>query len=104
SKIRSARIPYAVPERDRLGERLEGALRVVYLVFTEGYSATAGGSLVRADLCDEAIRLARLLAALLPQEPEPTALLALLLLQDSRRAARLDENRDLLTLELQDRS
>jgi RNA polymerase sigma-70 factor (ECF subfamily) len=104
SKIRSARIPYAVPERDRLGERLEGVLRVVYLVFTEGYSATAGGALVRADLCDEAIRLARLLAALLPQEPEPTALLALLLLQDSRRAARLDELGDLLTLEQQDRS
>jgi RNA polymerase sigma-70 factor, ECF subfamily len=103
AKIRTARIPYVVPSRGNLSERLEGVLRVVYLVFTEGYSATSGEALVRGDLCDEAIRLARLLAALLPKETEPAALLALLLLQDSRRAARLDCNGDLVTLEQQDR-
>ncbi len=104
AKIRAARIPYEVPPRPLLGERLEGVLRVVYLVFNEGYAATAGQSLVRHELCAEAIRLARLLAALLPEEPEAAALLALTLLQDSRRAARQDPAGDLVTLEEQDRS
>ncbi len=103
TKIRKAGIPYAVPQREQLGERLEGVLRVVYLVFTEGYAATAGEGLVRGELCDEAIRMARLLAATLPKQSEATALLALLLLQDSRRATRLDAGGDLLTLEQQDR-
>jgi RNA polymerase sigma-70 factor (ECF subfamily) len=104
AKIRTARIPYVVPERSALGERLDGVLRVIYLVFTEGYAATSGEAMVRADLCDEAIRLARLLAGLLPREAEAEGLLGLLLLQDSRRAARLDERGEMLTLEQQDRA
>jgi RNA polymerase sigma-70 factor (ECF subfamily) len=102
TKIRDARIPYQVPGADRLAERLDGVLRVVYLVFNEGYAPTAGDG-ARADLCAEAIRLARLLAALLPGEPEAEALLGLLLLHDSRRAARFDAAGDVVTLEDQDR-
>jgi RNA polymerase sigma-70 factor (ECF subfamily) len=104
NKIRAARIPYEVPAADRLAERLDGVLRVLYLMFTEGYAPTAGDGSVRADLCLESIRLARLLAALLPGQSEAAALLALLLLQDARRAARFDAQGDLVTLEEQDRA
>ncbi len=103
-KIAHARIPYRVPAGTELPERLSGVLAVVYLVFTEGYSATAGPSPVRADLCREAIRLARLLTQLLPGEAEVHALLALTLLHDARRPARLDEDGALVPLEEQDRS
>ena len=107
-KIRDARIPYAVPNTKDMPERLDAVLTVIYLVFNEGYAATRGGPLVRADLCSEAIRLARLLRMLMPQQApgqpaEATALLALMLLHDSRRAARIDEAGDLITLEEQDR-
>jgi RNA polymerase sigma-70 factor (ECF subfamily) len=104
NKIRNARIPYRVPPAGLLPERLTGVLGVLYLLFNEGYSATSGTDLLRPDLCAEAIRLARLLAALLPGEPEAAGLLALMLLQDSRRDARTDEAGDLVTLEDQDRS
>ena len=104
NKIRAARIPYEVPSADRLGERLEGVLRVLYLLFNEGYAPTSGGGQVRADLCAEAIRLARLLAALLPAEAEAAALLGLLLLQHSRHETRFDERGDLVTLDEQDRT
>ena len=104
AKIRAARIPYAVPTNDELAGRLEGVLRVVYLVFNEGYAATSGDSLVRRELCNEAIRLGRLLRDLFPASSESAALLALMLLQDSRRTARVDGNGDLVTLEEQDRS
>ncbi len=103
SKIRDARIPYQVPEPGELQARLEAVLRVVYLVFNEGYAASSGGSLTRADLTGEAIRLGRLLAELLP-EPEVLGLLALMLLQDSRRSARTTPAGDLVLLEDQDRS
>jgi RNA polymerase sigma-70 factor, ECF subfamily len=103
-KIRAARIPYAVPDADRLAERLEGVLRVVYLVFNEGYAATSGDALVRRELCSEAIRLGRLLRELLPAASEVAGLLSLLLLHDSRRAARLDAAGEIVTLEDQDRS
>jgi RNA polymerase sigma-70 factor (ECF subfamily) len=103
ARIREASIPYRVPPREELPERLEGVLRVIYLVFNEGYSASAGDSLVRPDLSGEAIRLGRLLAALLP-EPEAIGLLALMLLQDSRREARTTPDGDLIPLEEQDRS
>ncbi len=103
-KIRAARIPYEVPGSDRLAERLDGVLRVVYLVFNEGYAATSGDALVRRELCTEAIRLGRLLRALLPAPSEVAGLLALMLLHDSRRAARLDPAGELVTLEEQDRS
>ncbi|MDQ5856969.1 MAG: RNA polymerase subunit sigma-24 [Acidobacteriota bacterium] len=103
-KIRAARIPYAVPTNDELAERLEGVLRVVYLVFNEGYAATSGDALVRRELCNEAIRLGRLLRDLFPASSEAEALLALMLLQDSRRTARVDGAGDLVTLEEQDRS
>ena len=103
-KIAHARIPYQVPEAADLSERLDGVLAVVYLVFTEGYSATSGISSVRADLCLEAIRLARLLVLLLPGEAEAHALLALTLLHDARRPARVDEHGALVALEDQDRS
>jgi RNA polymerase sigma-70 factor (ECF subfamily) len=103
-KIRVAGIPYEVPDRERLGERLEGVLRVVYLVFNEGYAATSGDALVRRELCAEGIRLGRLLLALLPRASEVTGLLALMLLQDSRRSARVDAQGELVTLEEQDRS
>ena len=104
SKIRTARIPYEVPGSDRLADRLEGVLRVVYLVFNEGYAATSGDALVRRDLSQEAIRLGRLLRALLPASGEVGALLALMLLHDSRRAARVDAHGELVTLDDQDRS
>jgi RNA polymerase sigma-70 factor (ECF subfamily) len=103
AKIRDAGIPYRVPPKEELPERLEGVLRVVYLVFNEGYSASAGDSLTRPDLSGEAIRLGRLLVALLP-EPDAIGLLALMLLQDSRRAARTSSEGDLIPLEEQDRS
>ena len=104
-KIRAAGIPYAVPETTDLSERLDAVLTVIYLVFNEGYAATRGGPIVRTDLCAEAIRLGRLVRALtMPQPPaEATALLALMLLQDARRDARLDEAGDIVVLEEQDR-
>jgi RNA polymerase sigma-70 factor (ECF subfamily) len=103
AKIRDARIPYQVPESGELPERLDAVLRVVYLVFNEGYAATTGDSHIRADLSAEAIRLGRLLAELLP-EPEVQGLLALMLLQDSRRRARATPEGDLVLLEDQDRA
>lgn len=104
-KIRDAGIPYAVPEPSQLPERLEAVLGVIYLVFNEGYAATSGSLLVRTDLCSEAIRLAQLVRTITnPPHPEATGLLALLLLQDSRRAARLDAAGDIILLEDQDRS
>jgi len=103
SKIRTAGIPYKVPAIEDLPDRLETVLQVIYLVFTEGYSASSGDSLTRADLCAEAIRLARLLIELLP-EPEAMGLLALMLLHDSRRRARTSESGDLVLLEHQDRT
>ena len=102
-KIRDAGIPYVVPPREALPDRLDGVRAVVYLVFNEGYEATEG-ELIRTDLCAEAIRLARLLDHLIPDEPESRGLLALLLLQHARRAARTDAAGDLVTLEDQDRS
>jgi RNA polymerase sigma-70 factor (ECF subfamily) len=104
AKIRDAGIPYRVPSEPELPERLDAVLAVLYLVFTEGYAATAGDVLVRRDLCAQAIRLARLVNALLPDGPEAVGLLALLLLQDSRRDARVDAQGDILLLEEQDRS
>jgi len=103
AKIRDARIPYVVPSETELPDRLDAVLRVVYLVFNEGYSASSGGSLTRHDLSGEAIRLGRLLIELLP-EPEAMGLLALMLLQDSRRAARTSPTGDLILLDDQDRS
>jgi len=105
-KIRDARIPYVVPQTSDVAERVDAVLAVIYLVFNEGYAATREGPLVRTDLCAEAIRLARLVRALMAPEPaaEATALLALMLLQDARREARLDEAGDLVLLEEQDRS
>lgn len=102
-KIRGAHIPYQVPEAAQLPERLEGVLRVVYLVFNEGYAATGGDALVRGETCAEAIRLGRLLRNLLPEAGEVGGLLALMLLHDSRRGARLDGRGDLVVLEEQDR-
>jgi RNA polymerase sigma-70 factor (ECF subfamily) len=102
SKIRDARIPYQVPERHELPERLDAVLRVVYLVFNEGYSASAGEDVVRVDLSAEAIRLGRLLVELLPQ-PESLGLLALMLLQESRRDARTTPAGDIVLLDEQDR-
>jgi RNA polymerase sigma-70 factor, ECF subfamily len=103
AKIRAARIPYEVPPREELAGRLEPVLRVVYLVFTQGYAPASGEKVVRADLAEEAIRLGRLLVELLP-EPEALGLLALMLLQDSRRAARSSPEGDLVLLADQDRS
>ena len=103
-KIREAGIPYRVPPDDLLPERLGGVLAVLYLVFNEGYSATSGDALVRRELCVEAIRLARLVAELMPEQPECAGLLALLLLQDSRRDARVDPDGSLVLLEAQDRA
>jgi RNA polymerase sigma-70 factor (ECF subfamily) len=103
AKIRDAGIPYVVPAETDLPDRLDAVLRVVYLVFNEGYSASSGGSLTRHDLSGEAIRLGRLLIELLP-EPEAVGLLALMLLQDSRRAARASPTGDLILLDDQDRS
>src|SRR5262245_27447314 len=104
-KIRDAGIPYSVPDTNDMPARLDAVLAVIYLIFNEGYAATRGLSLVRADLCAEAIRLGRLVRALMaPQPPaEATALLAMMLLHDSRRDARLDEAGDLVLLEEQDR-
>jgi RNA polymerase sigma-70 factor (ECF subfamily) len=104
-KIRDARIPYTVPDAKAMPARLDAVLTVIYLIFTEGYAATRGTALVRSDLSAEAIRLARLLRGLMaPPPPEATALLALMLLQDSRREARLDAHGDLVLLDEQDRS
>jgi RNA polymerase sigma-70 factor (ECF subfamily) len=103
NKIRTARIPYEVPERDQLPGRLDAVLRVIYLVFNEGYSASSGVSLTRHDLSGEAIRLGRLLMELLP-EPDVMGLLALMLLQESRRAARTSPDGDIVLLADQDRS
>ena len=105
-KIRDARIPYKVPDTSDMPARVDAVLTVIYLIFNEGYTATRGGPLLRADLCAEAIRLGRLVRTLMSPEPpaEATALLALMLLHDSRRHARLDEEGDLVVLEEQDRS
>jgi RNA polymerase sigma-70 factor, ECF subfamily len=103
-KIRDAAIPYRVPPAHLLPDRLAGVLGVLYLLFNEGYSASAGAQVRRGDLTAEATRLARLLVALMPDEPEAVGLLALMLLQDARTAARLDDDGDLVTLEDQDRS
>ena len=103
TKIRDAKIPYEIPSAVELPERLDAVLRVIYLVFNEGYAASSGDALTRADLSAEAIRLARLLVELQP-EPEALGLLALMLLQDSRRAARTSEGGDIILLEQQDRS
>lgn len=102
-KIQEARIPYEVPAADRITERLAAVQAVIYLIFNEGYAASSGDNLVRSDLCAEAIRLGRLLAELLPQEAENIGLLALMLLQDSRRNARVAQD-ELVTLEEQDRT
>ncbi|HUL84698.1 MAG TPA: RNA polymerase sigma factor [Actinomycetota bacterium] len=102
-KIREAAIPYRIPPREVLPERLDGVLAVLYLVFNEGYAATVG-ELLRAELCDEAIRLTRLVDRLIPGEPEVAGLLALMLLQHARRSARTDAVGDLVLLEDQDRS
>jgi RNA polymerase sigma-70 factor (ECF subfamily) len=103
-KIRLAGIPYEVPERDALEPRLRGVLAVIYLVFTEGYVATSGDELMRPDLAREAIRLARLLDALMPNRREVKGLLALMLLHDARRAGRQTEGGDVVLLEEQDRT
>ena len=103
-KIRSAGIPFRVPPDHLLPERLRSILAVLYLVFNEGYAATGGRDYVRADLCDEAIRLGKLLAVLMPDESEVLGLLALMLLQDSRRAARVGPSGELVLLEDQDRA
>jgi RNA polymerase sigma-70 factor (ECF subfamily) len=103
-KIRDAGIPYRVPPDHLLPERLASVLAVLYLVFNEGYAATAGDSLIRRELCDEAIRLARLLVRLMPDEAEALGLLALMLFHDARREARMGEDGGLVLLEEQDRS
>jgi RNA polymerase sigma-70 factor (ECF subfamily) len=102
-KIRDAGIPYRVPPADLLPERLDGVLRVLYLVFNEGYSAASGDELVRRDLSAEAIRLTRIVTSLLPDEPEAIGLLALMLLHDARREARVGADGGLILLEDQDR-
>ena len=103
-KIRAARIPYEVPSAGLLAERLEAVMAVIYLVFTEGYAATSGERLIRTDLCAEAIRLGRLLVDLMPSEPEPRGLLAMMLLHDSRRETRIDPQGEMVLLEEQDRT
>jgi RNA polymerase sigma-70 factor (ECF subfamily) len=102
-KIRDARIPYVIPRQDHLEKRLAGVLTVLYLIFNEGYEATAGDLLLRPELCREAVRLARLVVELLPGTPEAEGLLALMLLHDARRVARIDADGDMITLEHQDR-
>jgi RNA polymerase sigma-70 factor (ECF subfamily) len=102
-KIQNAGIPYRVPPAHLLPERVPGVLGVLYLLFNEGYSASAGADLIRVGLSSEAIRLGRVLVELMPDEPEAAGLLALMLLQDSRRAARVDASGNLITLEEQDR-
>jgi len=104
NKIRDAKIPYRVPAAEDLPERLQSVLAVIYLVFNEGYAASAGADLVRADLCAEALRLGRLLDILMPDEPEVRGLLALMLLTESRRAARTSASGDLVPLTEQDRT
>jgi RNA polymerase sigma-70 factor, ECF subfamily len=103
-KIREAAIPYRVPPREVLPERLDSVLHVLYLIFNEGYSATAGATLVRRELANEAIRLSRVLVSLMPHESEALGLLALLLLQDSRREARQGDGGELVLLSAQDRT
>jgi RNA polymerase sigma-70 factor (ECF subfamily) len=103
-KIREARIPYQVPPASELTARLEAVMLVAYLVFNEGYSATSGEAAIRQELCAEAIRLARLLCELLAAQSESRALLALMLLHDSRRSARVDGDGEIVLLEEQDRS
>ncbi|HUP55055.1 MAG TPA: RNA polymerase sigma factor [Methylomirabilota bacterium] len=103
-KIRDAGIPYRVPPRDLLPERLDGVLKVLYLVYNEGYAASSGDALIRRELSTEAIRLARTVVSLLPDEPEATGLLALMLLHDARREARVGTGGELVLLEDQDRS
>ncbi|MFC9790890.1 RNA polymerase sigma factor [Rhodococcus sp. NPDC127528] len=103
-KIRDARIPYRVPSEADLPDRLRGALAVVYLIFNEGYAASAGETLVREDLCTDAVRLGRLLAELMPDEPETLGLLALMLFAESRRAARVGADGEPVLLADQDRS
>ena len=103
-KIRDAGIPYRVPIQEDLPDRLDAVLLVVYLIFNEGYLASSGDALIRRELCAEAIRLARILCGLLPQQPEAQALLALMLLHDSRRDARVSAEGELILLEEQDRN
>jgi RNA polymerase sigma-70 factor (ECF subfamily) len=103
-KIADAHIPYRVPADEELPDRLRGVLRVVYLIFNEGYAATEGERLVREELCDEAIRLGELLGRLMPDDAEVWGLLALMLLHDARRAARVDPSGRFVALEAQDRS
>ena len=103
-KIADAHIPYRVPADHELPDRLPAVLGVAYLVFTEGHTATSGDQLVRVDLCDEGVRLSRLLRELLPDEPEVAGLLALMLLTDARRATRVDDAGDLVLLADQDRA
>jgi RNA polymerase sigma-70 factor (ECF subfamily) len=104
AKIREAGIPYRVPTPEQLPQRLQGVLAVIYLIFNEGYSASGGERLIREELCGEAIRLGRALAELMPQEQEVLGLLALMLLIDSRRAARIDAHGQLVLLTQQERS
>jgi RNA polymerase sigma-70 factor, ECF subfamily len=104
AKIRDAGIPYQVPSREILAERLDGVLAVIYLIFTEGYAATSGPDLIRSELCREAVRLGRLLVELMPDRAEADALLALMLLHDARREARTTPDGDVILLEFQDRT
>lgn len=103
-KIRDSGVPFAVPPPERMAERLSGVLGVVYLIFTEGHAATSGPHRVRGDLCEEAVLLARLIAVLLPEEPEALGLAALVLAHDARRAARVDADGLTVPLDDQDRS
>ncbi len=103
-KIANAGIPYRVPPSTALGERTAGVLSVLYLMLNEGYSASAGEDLVRRELCDQAVRLATLLVELMPDEPEPKGLLALMLFHRARQGSRVDVHGDLVRLEDQDRS
>jgi RNA polymerase sigma-70 factor (ECF subfamily) len=104
AKIKAARVPYRVPSHADLRDRLAGVLAVVYLIFNEGYLASGGTDSLRSDLTEEAIRLGRLLRELLPDEGEVTGLLAMMILIDARRPARISASGELVTLEAQDRS